>query len=442
MRQAILDAVLSHSLALMKNKFGNFLMQRCFEYGTRMQTSAMAATMRGNVLSLALDPFGCHVAQKALDNVDEDVKASIVSEMLVRRIPETIIHRFASHVWQRIFEIRWTGAAGAPAVMNYVQNALQGAWHQVAVEENGSLVVQNIFENCSEPEKRPVLREVLDHAPMIARGEFGNWVIQHILEHGAPPDRRRIIQIILDDLPKIATDQYSSKVVEKALKTATRNEVQEIADKLCRTESPSVSSYLNSPTSSELDASASTVGNYYNSGMSGLMMDHPGIATSGPLAYHSDPVAAAAICLPAILALVADQYGNYVVQHLFHVAPSEQRDRVASHIRPYLPALRASKYGQKVAQIVERMSRPGGRSGAHSGGGCGGASGAGGAPGGGGAHHYHQHHHTANNGNPAAVAAAAAAAAAALQHPQQHQLNALFHANVIASYSAGPWGRW
>ncbi|KAG0277490.1 hypothetical protein BGZ95_005858, partial [Linnemannia exigua] len=210
----IIDAILHSAYPLMSNRFGNFLIQRCFEFGSPQQIDALAQAMRGNILTLACDPFGCHVVQKALDNVEEDCKARIVTEMF-RRIRETIVHRYACHVWQKVFEIRWTDAP--PAVMTYVNNAVAGRWSGVAVDETGSLVVQNIFENCAEHDKRPVLNEILQSVTTIAKGQWGNWVIQHILEHGSPADRATVTQKILDDAVSLSLDQYASKVVEKTL---------------------------------------------------------------------------------------------------------------------------------------------------------------------------------------------------------------------------------
>lgn len=37
--------------------------------------------------------------------------------------------------------------------MKYVNEALAGLWPDVALGETGSLVVQNIFENCLEEDK-------------------------------------------------------------------------------------------------------------------------------------------------------------------------------------------------------------------------------------------------------------------------------------------------
>lgn len=146
----IVEAIIAQAYPLMINRFGNFLVQRCFEHGTPEQVIAIAGAIRGNTLTLSMDPFGCHVVQKAFDCVPEEYKATMVHELL-RRIPETVIHRYACHVWQKLFELRW--ADSPPQIMRYVNEALRGMWHEVALGETGSLVVQNIFENCMEEDK-------------------------------------------------------------------------------------------------------------------------------------------------------------------------------------------------------------------------------------------------------------------------------------------------
>jgi Pumilio-family RNA binding repeat len=149
-KHEIVDAIVRHCYPLMINRFGNFLVQRCFEYGTKDQMEAIANCILGNVVALSTDMFGCHVIQKAFDCVNEDCKAAMVKELLCR-IPETVSHRFACHVWQKLLEIRWLGAP--PVVMKYVNDSLKGRWTEVALGETGSLVVQNIFENCLDEDK-------------------------------------------------------------------------------------------------------------------------------------------------------------------------------------------------------------------------------------------------------------------------------------------------
>lgn len=146
----MIESIIGSSYPLMINRFGNFLIQRCLEHGTPDQVIGIANAIRGNVLNLSMDAFGCHVVQKALDVVPENIKASMVHELL-HRIPETVIHRYACHVWQKLFELRWNGTP--PQIMKRVNESLRGMWHEVALGETGSLVVQNIFENCLEEDK-------------------------------------------------------------------------------------------------------------------------------------------------------------------------------------------------------------------------------------------------------------------------------------------------
>jgi len=286
----IVQAIIAQSYPLMTNRFGNFLVQRCFEHGTIDQIVAIANAIRGNTLTLSMDAFGCHVVQKAFDCVPEEFKAVMVHELL-RRIPETIIHRYACHVWQKLFELRWSDSP--PQIMKYVNEALRGMWHEVALGETGSLVVQNIFENCLPDDKRPCINEVLSSIDIVAHGQFGNWCIQHICEYGAPADRSRAIDHILRFATEYSTDQYASKVVEKCLKIGGNEFLDKYLDRVCQSRA-----------------------------------DRPRIP---------------------LIDISSDQFGNYLIQWILANSNAQHREIVSSHIRKHFVSLRGSKYGSRVA---------------------------------------------------------------------------------------------
>ncbi|KAG5975908.1 hypothetical protein E4U55_007532 [Claviceps digitariae] len=299
----IVEAIVAQAYPLMVNRFGNFLVQRCFEHGTPEQVIKIAQAIRGNTLNLSMDPFGCHVVQKAFDSVPEEYKAVMVHELL-RRIPETVIHRYACHVWQKLFELRWTESP--PQIMKYVNEALRGMWHEVALGETGSLVVQNIFENCLEEDKRPCIEEVLANIDIVAHGQFGNWCIQHICEHGAPPDRSRAVDHVIRYAAEYSTDQFASKVVEKCLKIGGGEFLGRYLDRVCE---------------GRLDR------------------------TRIPL-----------------IDIASDQYGNYLVQWILNNATPQHREIVAAHIRKHMVSLRGSKFGSRVGMLCTNhavTTRPG-----------------------------------------------------------------------------------
>lgn len=149
-KQLIFESILLKAYELMTNRFGNFLVQRLLELGTTEQIQSLINTMKGHILELTCEPFGCHVVQKALDNVNESTRVNLVSELFVS-IPDTITHKYACHVWQKVFEIKWESSP--PPIMKHVHKALEGKWSTIALDETGSLVIQNIFENLTENDK-------------------------------------------------------------------------------------------------------------------------------------------------------------------------------------------------------------------------------------------------------------------------------------------------
>ncbi|KAI9671149.1 MAG: hypothetical protein M1817_003656 [Caeruleum heppii] len=299
----VVEAIVAQAYPLMVNRFGNFLVQRCFEHGTPNQVVAIANAIRGNTLSLSMDAFGCHVVQKAFDSVPEEYKAIMVHELL-RRIPETVIHRYACHVWQKLFELRWNDAP--PQIMRYVNEALRGMWHEVALGETGSLVVQNVFENCLEEDKRPCINEVLAYMDLVAHGQFGNWCIQHICEHGAPMDRSRAIDHVLRYATEYSIDQFASKVVEKCLKVGGSEFLGRYLERVCEGRP-----------------------------------DRPRIP---------------------LIDIASDQYGNYLVQYILTHSIPQHREIVANHIRKHMVSLRGSKFGSRVGMLCGNhafATRPG-----------------------------------------------------------------------------------
>ncbi|KAL1628987.1 hypothetical protein SLS54_001678 [Diplodia seriata] len=300
---AIVESIIAQAYPLMINRFGNFLVQRCFEHGTQEQVIAIAQAIRGNTLQLSMDAFGCHVIQKAFDAVPEEYKAIMVHELL-RRIPETVVHRYACHVWQKLFELRWSDSP--PQIMKYVNEALRGMWHEVALGETGSLVVQNIFENCLEEDKRPCIEEVLASIDIISHGQFGNWCIQHICEHGATQDRTRAIDHILHYATEYSMDQYASKVIEKCLKIGGTEFLDRYLERVCE-------GSANRPRMPLVD-------------------------------------------------IAGDQFGNYLIQYILSNSSPQHREIVASHVRKHMVSLRGSKYGSRVAMLCSNpayATRPG-----------------------------------------------------------------------------------
>lgn len=82
-KQAIFGEIVSASHGLMMDVFGNYVVQKFFEFGTAEQKQGLVECIRGHVLSLSMHMYGCRVIQKALESmpVEQQVEIDAVSHL-------------------------------------------------------------------------------------------------------------------------------------------------------------------------------------------------------------------------------------------------------------------------------------------------------------------------------------------------------------------------
>ncbi|KAG1742626.1 armadillo-type protein [Suillus paluster] len=234
-RHKIVDAICARGFEMMSHRFGNWAVQRCLEAAaTPEERRKIVHCMRGRVVDLATNCYGCHVLQKALD-CEEGIRLLIVSELLLGDPALTLVNKHASHVWSKIMELTWT--APAPPIFAFVNKSLKGKWASLACHETGSLVVQHAFENLEESAKDGIIDELLNQGPTvfgeIAKNQWGSYCIQHILEHGSPKHRQMCLDHIMSDLLDYATNEQGYKSVTKALKETGSETLDRIVKRMC-----------------------------------------------------------------------------------------------------------------------------------------------------------------------------------------------------------------
>lgn len=77
----VFNEILAHAYSLMTDVFGNYVIQKFFEFGSNEQKQTLAQRLRGHVLPLALQMYGCRVIQKALETIPSDLQVEIVKEL-------------------------------------------------------------------------------------------------------------------------------------------------------------------------------------------------------------------------------------------------------------------------------------------------------------------------------------------------------------------------
>lgn len=210
-RQRVFEEIVpNHTLYLMEDVFGNYVIQKLFEHGTQAQKNVLTAAMEGSVMRLSLQMYGCRVVQKALEHVPPEQQVAIARE-IEPYVLDCVKDANGNHVVQKLIE-------RVPVDrLNFI-GGFRSHVLELGSDAYGCRVLQRCFEFFPEEYSRPLLDEVHNHTLKLMQNQFGNYVMQYLLEHGKPQDRALLISKMRGHLMQLAKDRFASNVCEKALK--------------------------------------------------------------------------------------------------------------------------------------------------------------------------------------------------------------------------------
>ncbi|XP_057287741.1 pumilio homolog 2 isoform X5 [Pezoporus wallicus] len=291
-RQMVFNEILQAAYQLMTDVFGNYVIQKFFEFGSLDQKLALATRIRGHVLPLALQMYGCRVIQKALESVSPDQQ--VINEMVKEldgHVLKCVKDQNGNHVVQKCIE------CVQPQSLQFIIDAFKGQVFVLSTHPYGCRVIQRILEHCTAEQTLPVLEELHQHTEQLVQDQYGNYVIQHVLEHGRPEDKSKIVSEIRGKVLALSQHKFASNVVEKCVTHASRAERALLIDEVC-------------------------------------------CQNDGP---HS-----------ALYTMMKDQYANYVVQKMIDMAEPAQRKIIMHKIRPHITTLRKYTYGKHILAKLEK----------------------------------------------------------------------------------------
>uniref|UniRef100_A0A8C2EX92 Pumilio RNA-binding family member 2 n=1 Tax=Cyprinus carpio TaxID=7962 RepID=A0A8C2EX92_CYPCA len=251
-RQIVFGEILQAAYQLMTDVFGNYVIQKFFEFGSVDQKLALATRIRGHVLPLALQMYGCRVIQKALESIssDQQVISDIVRE-LDGHVLKCVKDQNGNHVVQKCIE------CVQPQALQFIIDAFQGQVFVLSTHPYGCRVIQRILEHCTQEQTLPILEELHQHSEQLGqkyqgvslemtpktyytvssdalfKDQYGNYVIQHVLEHGRPEDKSKIVAEVRGKVLALSQHKFASNVVEKCVIHSSRAERALLIDEVC-----------------------------------------------------------------------------------------------------------------------------------------------------------------------------------------------------------------
>ncbi|KAL5969780.1 hypothetical protein TSMEX_002393 [Taenia solium] len=342
-KNIVFSEILPQAGKLMVDVFGNYVIQKFFEFGTDNQKEVgclnspstylcliqlLSQCLHGHVVEFAVQMYGCRVIQKALESVPLESKIRIISE-LRPHVMRCVKDQNGNHVIQKCIEcvpsaeldFIITTFRSQVSVRLQLPLSLGRKYvvYTLSSHPYGCRVIQRILEHCSTEQTRVILDELHQSVDNLVNDQYGNYVVQldcmyslamvfiskrlssqHVLEHGSQEDKSRIINSLRGRVATLSEHKFASNVMEKAIANATPAERSALIN--------------------EVLVSADGT----DSGPGGVLVD-----------------------------MMKDQFANYVVQRMLELADKQQRNSLITRIRPLVGTLRKYNYGKHIITKLE-----------------------------------------------------------------------------------------
>ncbi|XP_022644433.1 pumilio homolog 1-like isoform X4 [Varroa destructor] len=227
-KQMIFNEIFTWVYSLMTHEFGNYVVQKLFDFGSEEQKLALAGKMTGHIVNLTMHIYGCRVMQKALVSLPPEIRKKLIDE-LRGHVVHCANDENGNHVMQKCFETI------EPGYLQFIVDECIGKVRQLCSHSYACRVIQRLLEYCKFEQSIPILQEIHGNTLDLAQDQYGNYVIQYILQHGLPKDKSAIIQAIRGNVVALSCHKYASNVMEKCVTHGSSLERTVLMEEVCAT---------------------------------------------------------------------------------------------------------------------------------------------------------------------------------------------------------------
>eukprot|EP01023_Acetabularia_acetabulum_P019768 TRINITY_DN20121_c0_g1_i2.p1 TRINITY_DN20121_c0_g1~~TRINITY_DN20121_c0_g1_i2.p1 ORF type:complete len:681 (-),score=141.98 TRINITY_DN20121_c0_g1_i2:1301-3343(-) len=281
--------IVQHTVNLMKDPFGNYLVQKVLEVCSEQQCTEVLrmATRNGDLVEAALNTHGTRAVQKLLEIVKTQEQVEMVIATFEPKIMDLIMDLNGNHVIQKFLQKLGSKKS------KFVYEACYKRTKEVAKHRHGCCVLQRCIDFATVEQKHELVEKISAHSYELSQDQYGNYVVQYVLDIGDPEATMTVMKQLEGDYVNLSKQKFSSNVVEKCLKMHQVG-IEALRERIIK----------------ELSES------------------------------------------DILSQLLQDSYGNYVVQSALAYSTGELHECLVEAIKPHLAALKNTPQGKRIMQKI------------------------------------------------------------------------------------------
>ncbi|CAK9221168.1 unnamed protein product [Sphagnum troendelagicum] len=212
--EKIFREIISHITELMKDPFGNYLVQKLLEVCDEKQRMEIlhAVTMDGELVSISLNMHGTRAVQKLIETLKSPEQVAMVIKALADGVVELIKDLNGNHVVQRCLQKL------SHEDNQFIFDAAASHCVEIATHRHGCCVMQRCIDFAIDHQRQHLVAEVAANALTLSQDPYGNYVVQYILDLKTAWSSTEVMARLEGNYAFLSMQKFSSNVVEKCLK--------------------------------------------------------------------------------------------------------------------------------------------------------------------------------------------------------------------------------
>ena len=228
----ILKNAFQNLIEIITDPFGNYLIQKLFEYMTNEQFCQFLALVHIDLYTICVNSCGTRVIQRIIDFLNNDELLLTFLRFIKPIIKDIILDINGSHILIKLFELQ------SPTANKILFAEINSNIIAVAKHKHGCCVLQKIIDkNANESEKMAMFKLFIYNCKELITDQCGNYIIQFVIELGYETINNCIVDVLCEDIQFYSKQKFSSNVVEKCFENGNKTMWEKLIMKLIETRS-------------------------------------------------------------------------------------------------------------------------------------------------------------------------------------------------------------
>ena len=222
-------AILPYVLPLVKDPFGNYLIQKLCYTLTPEQILQLLKILSTNILDIGANSHGTRVIQHIINFLKTPELIQYFITIIQPYVIPLLKELNGTHIIQKF-------NTDYPKYSNVINKIVIDNCESLATHRHGCCVLQKYLDSPDEEMKRNLINSLIDKCLVLIIDQFGNYVMQSVLLLNDVEASNAIASKLVENAAYYSKHKYSSNVVEKCFDYCDDNARKKLINVLSKAE--------------------------------------------------------------------------------------------------------------------------------------------------------------------------------------------------------------